>query len=398
MDLLKKIFLVFIFLFPFAEVGRLQFSNGVSVTVNDVGLILVLLVWFIYKFNKKWNLKKNFLFKPILIFLSVATVSLLLNIPNLSIPSFFISLLYLVRFVAYSFLYFVIREFDTSYKRKISLALLASGFIVVVIGFVQYLFYPSLKNLFYLGWDEHLYRMFSTFLDPNFAGVFFVIYFLFTLGFLKESLQKKHRSKSIILSIISMLTLISVYLTYSRSAFLMLVLGVVVFLYLLGKRKVILVTVIILIALIFISPKAFKTEGTDFLRVNSSSERVESLQTAVKIFQDSPIYGVGFNAYRYAQNRHGLNNIYWQTTHSGAGTDNSFLFILATNGVVGLAFYLYLIFKIGQLASKNLKNINSLALLSSLIGLCIGSLFVNSLFYVFILEWIWIMSGLTESS
>ncbi len=397
MGLLKILFSVFVILFPVGEIGRLQFPNGVAITVNDVFLGVLVAYWFLLNFSK--NKFRAYLTKPILIFSGVAFLSLALNFPKLSFDSFLISFSYLIRFIAYATVYFIFRGFDKEFKKKASYLLLLSGSIVVIGGFIQFFLYPNLKNLYYLGWDEHLYRMFSSFLDPNFAGAFFVIFLMYSLSFLKKFIEEKSWIKSFIISIISLVTLASIYLTYSRSALVMLIVSVVTFLVLISQKKLIAVSVVVLVLLIFLAPKSFKTEGTNFLRIASSEARLESVQVAYNIFQKNPVFGVGFNAYRYAQNKEGLNNASWQVTHSGAGTDNSFLFVLATTGIIGFVSYLYLLFKIFYLAKINLKkNMYSVILFSSLSGLLINSLFINSLFYVFILEWVWILASLTENN
>ncbi len=400
MGLLKILFSAFIILFPIGAIGRLQFPNGVAITVNDVLLGFVIAVWIFLKTLRKQKISKSYLKKPILIFLSIAFLSLLINLPNLNAEKFLVSFLYLIRFASYVLIYFILKEFDGSFKKTISYLLLFTGSLTVLLGYIQYFFYPNLKNLFYLGWDEHLYRMFSTFLDPNFAGAFFVVFFIYTLVFVKEYFIKQKTIKFLFLSFISLSTLGAVYLTYSRSAFLMLIASIITFLILSGRKKLILIVIGGLMLIIFLAPKSFTTEGTNYLRITSSSARITSLNEGFKIFQSSPIFGVGFNAYRYAQNKYaGLDNIYWKTTHSGAGTDNSFLFVLATTGIVGLISYLYLLYNILTLSKKNLKkNKYAIVLLSSLIGLITGSLFINSLFYVLIFQWIWILSGLTENS
>lgn len=399
MGLLKIIFFIFILLFPVAEIGKLQFNNGVSASVNDVLLVILIFTWIIYKF-KSPRIKNSLLKKPILIFIGICIFSLILNINNLTIEKFFVSFLYLLRFALYACLYFIIREFDVITKKKISLLLLFSGFITVLIGYIQFIYYPSLKNFFYLGWDEHLYRMFSSFLDPNFAGVFFVIYFIYSLMFIKDYFKKRKIYKLIFVSFISISTLFAVYLTYSRSALIMLFVCIITYLILVKKKRLILISILFLMSMIFVSPKSFQTEGTNLLRVVSSEARLTSMKHGFYIFEKNPVFGVGFNAYRYAQNKYlGLNNTIWKTTHSGAGTDNSFIFVLVTTGIVGFIAYLYLLYKIFNIASINIKkNKYAVVLLSSLAGLMVGSMFINSLFYVFILEWIFILTALTESS
>ncbi len=398
MVVLKIIFSLLILSFPIAEIGRFQFPNGVAFSINDVFLIALIICWIAYHVLNRKKINKNSLTKPILIFITVALISLVLNIANLSVTNFLISFLYLLRWIMYALLFFIVRGFNKEFRNKIPYLLLFSGLLVVAAGYAQYFLYPSLKNLFYLGWDEHLYRMFSSFLDPNFAGTFFVLFFIFILGLVYDFFKKKLFLNSLVLSALGVFVLIAVYLTYSRSALIMLILSTATFLFLIGRKKMIALSIVLLLLIIFIIPKSFQTEGTNLFRTFSSQQRIESSQVALRIFQSSPVFGVGFNAYRYAQNKYGLNNKIWQITHSGAGTDNSFLFVLATTGIVGLGAYTYLLYNLFLLAKKNLKNnVFSIIFFSSLAGLIFNSLFINSLFYVFILEWIWIMASLIEN-
>lgn len=399
MGILKILFLLLLLLFPIAEVGRYQFPNGVAVSLNDLILFITFSYWIFYKIRNNSKFKFGFLGKPLFLFTLFAFISLFLNILNLNFSELLISLSYLLRFLLYASLYFIVKDFDTKFKHKASVIMLFSGFMTILIGFVQYFLYPSLRNLSYLGWDEHLYRMFSSFLDPNFFGTFSVLFFIFTVGFLKVKTFKNSIFKQLVVFLIGFLSLISVYLTYSRGALIMLLVSVFVYLYFIGLKKLIVFTFIIFTLLIFISPKSFETEGTNLLRTVSVTERLSSAKVGIDIFLSNPVFGVGFNAYRYAQNKIGLNNSIWQVTHSGAGTDNSFIFVAATTGIVGLVSYTYLIYKIILLAKLNIsKNKYGIILLSVFLGLIANSLFINSLFYVLILEWIFIIAAFTENS
>jgi len=271
--------------------------------------------------------------------------------------------------------------------------------LVVVLGYIQYFLYPNLRNLYYLGWDDHLYRMFSSFLDPNFVGAFFVIYFLFTVFLIFELIKEKITFKFIFILLTSIFTLGAIYLTYSRGAFIMLVVGLLSFLWLKGKRKILILIFVGLVALIFIAPKSFKLEGTDFLRVVSTQERIANMQQGLEVFARSPVIGVGFNSYRYALNRYfGVNNSIWQTTHAGAGNDNSYIFVLATTGVVGFSVFIFMLYKMLMLGRQKFKNEYAILFISIFLALLVNSIFTNTLFYVLILEWVWIFAGLTESS
>jgi O-antigen ligase len=236
-------------------------------------------------------------------------------------------------------------------------------------------------------------------LDPNFAGAFLAIFFLFIISFIPNVWKKRAWIKIGLFTIMAFITVIALYLTYSRSALMMFAIGVVTYLLIVGKKKLISISIIIMILIIFLLPKSFTTEGTNILRATSSGSRIITALETLNVIKQSPLYGVGFNAYRYAMNKMGHNDLNWQKTHAGAGTDNSFLFVLATTGIIGFAAFTYLLFKILRLGfTKRKKNTYAVVLLSALIGLMVGSIFVNSLFYVFILEWIWILAAFTEGN
>lgn len=394
MGVLKIIFIFLILLFPLGEIIRFDFGNGITVLLNDALVSLVIISWLFWRFLNKKNLQRS-LTKPIFIFIAISLLSLIVNIKTLAPFQSFVSFLYLLRFGLYAGLYFVVSDFHPDFKRKIPLFMILSGIIIVLGGYIQFFFYPSLRNLYYLGWDEHLYRMFSSFLDPNFAGSFFVLNFLLIGGMFFNDLKDKKWERIGLLGVLGILSLLAVFLTYSRSALVMLAVGVFVFLVMMGRKRW-LIGFLLISAIIFILlPKAFQTEGTNFFRVVSSQARLRSAENALIIFKENPVLGVGFNAYRYAQHRYGfLTGEKWQVSHGGAGADNSFLFILATGGLVGFIVYLYLWIKIFQ---SNIKGYISLVVIASSLGLFINALFINSLFYPFIMEWIWILIGLKEN-
>jgi len=387
MGILKLLFIFTILLFTFGEVIRVPVAL-LSIKLIDIGIVVLASYWVLFSIK---NLKKVKISKklgvPILIFFAIALLSLLLNSRFLNINGLFVSSLYLVRWIAYASIFFIIPIFNSSFKKKIKNLLVFAGFLIVVLGYIQYFLYPNLRNLYYLGWDEHLYRLFSVFLDPNFAGAFFVLYFLFVLNILIDSFKKQARFFSLFFGIISFLTLIAIYLTYSRSALLMLITGSFVFLLLHTRKSFSISIVIIFLLITLLLPKVNKTEGTNFFRIASSEARLGSAKQSIEIFRQNPIFGVGFNAYRYAKSRYGFRPSMLEESHADAGTDNSFLFLLATTGIVGFTAYLYMWFKILKI------NIRSKLLIASVSALFVDSLFINSLFYSFLMFWMWTLVG-----
>lgn len=338
------------------------------------------------------------LIKPMFLFVGICMLSLLVNINLLTISEIGASLLYLIRFIVFLVLYFVVLDLDKKFLSKVPYIMALAGFIVLIIGYIQYFFYPSLRNLFYLGWDEHLYRMFSSFFDPNFAGAFFSLYLFLIFNLIQENLRKRQKYMAAIFGILGFFTFTAIFLTYSRSAILMLFTGLIIYSVLKRKLYIVFVFTFVVLASIILSPKAFRTEGTNLLRKVSSEARITSAKEAISIFSKNPIFGVGFNAYKFARLRYGFSDFKFYPSHAEGGTDISFLFVLATTGILGLASYIFLLFEIIKLAySKYKKNFIALVLLISIVSLMVNSLFINSLFYSFFMFWIWILVGLTEN-
>lgn len=394
-----KILCIFIFLtFPLGEIFRIDLGNNIAIRPQDA-LIGVTVVFGLIFLNYKSFFKTTF-FKPIILFSSIGAFSLIVNSPSLNYQQFLASFLYLLRWVSYAFIYFIITRFDKSYKRLILILMFVNGLLILTAGYTQYFLYPNLRNLYYLGWDEHNYRMFSVYLDPNFAGAFFVLFFLFIVGLIHIYLRAKRRNYAIALVAISILTLAAVFLTYSRSAILMLVAGLSAYLILIGKKKYLLLLFIAITTIILFLTPTYNKENTNLLRTTSSFARVETYNNSLKIIKDHPFFGIGFNAYRYAQESYGMRKVKTKfPSHADAGVDNSFLFVLATTGILGLLSYLFMWKKILNRAFyifKKKHNVFSILLISSSLGLFVNSFFINSLFFPSIMLWMWILIGMIE--
>lgn len=382
MGILKKIFILVLFLFPLGEIIRIDLGNGIVLKPIDIGVGFLVFALFVSKLIRRQKVKQPYIFVPMMLFVLTGFFSLIVNSIDLSISEFLTSFSYSLRWAAYTGIFFVVYDFDREFKKNISKLLIIVGSLIVGLGYIQYFFYSNLRNLYYLGWDEHMHRMFSVFLDPNFAGAFFVLFFLFLVSiFLKN--------KSVLIGLLLILTLGAIFLTFSRSAMIMLIVSSSLLFVLMNKKK----WIAILLGLIFLvlsaSSKYFNIENINLFRIVSSEARLETAKKAIGIIKDHPVFGIGFNAYRYAKLGYGLKRDNVGTiSHADAGVDNSILFILATTGVVGFLFY-------GIMWIRILKTTSVLAV-ASIIGIFIDSLFVNSLFYTYIMFWLWVIIGLGE--
>ena len=159
----------------FGQVFRIPLSNGITVYPHDL-IVGVMIVYFLVWKKRKKQVQEVALGLPLKLFLLAVLISLAVNIPFYNTTDYLSGVAYAVRFFLYAGLYFLVRE---DKKIRWDLWLYGTGVGFSVLGILQYLLYPNLRNLSYLGWDPHYYRLFSTFLDPNFAGLLsFLRFFL----------------------------------------------------------------------------------------------------------------------------------------------------------------------------------------------------------------------------
>lgn len=365
---------LYIVLLPFGNLFRIKIVNTVQIVPQDliVGVIAVCVIYYLISLRKKVIV--NPFLKYQLLFLGFGIVSLLINSMLYKDISIAVSFLYVVRYVSYLLLFFAGIYFAK--KENLLKAIYVALISFLSFGFVQYFFFNDLRPLFYLGWDNHLYRLTSTFFDPNFAGSFLVI--LFWLG-AYYTISNSFR-KSVVHIFILFASMVGIYLTFSRTSLITLFVGITVFCIIKKKLKMLFLIIIFMTLSVFLLSDTH-VEGLNPLRTASSNGRLTGIVQSLEVFSKSPLYGVGFNAYRYAQLRYGLREPIGATiSNADAGADNSFLLVLATSGVIGFSFY---IMSFVFLIRNYFKNSNSyshigIAIVSSLFG---GALFTNILFY-----------------
>lgn len=382
MKLLSILFLVSLLL---GQIGGIPIVPGVVVYVHDI-LLAVLLVEGFVQYAIRGKLVNPNLLKPILLFVFVAILSLLTNSGKFAIPSLEISALYIVRWLFYACIYIVVIQTYTGIDLWLT-GLYGVGVGLGVLGLVQFFLYPDLRNLSYLGWDPHYYRLFSTFLDPNFAGVFLVLTLF--LGLYLWQMRKYRMA----VAIGELICFVSLLLTYSRSSYLAFITGLVCIAFL-KRQWMIIVGIVVFVAVVIVLPK---TSGStlNLLRTDSTFARVGNWQEGIALLSESPLFGHGFDTLRYLSADTGD-----VISKSAAGLDSSILFIGATTGILGLIAYGYLLFqmvRVGRSLAKGKKFAYlGTVYVASLAALGVHSLFVNSAFYPWVLIWFWIYTGVAE--
>lgn len=391
--MIQKIFFIFLCFGLFVnQAGRIDLQNDIAFTVLDISVILFCLVSVIFHWSYVKQ-KLTHLPKAVLFFIFFTFLSAIWNIHNYNLFQNSVAFLYFLRFCLYTFFALAAGSMLQNKKNQafVIVSLLATDIAILATGFLQYIFYSNLRNLYYLGWDDHLYRLFSTFFDPNFAAAFFVLFFLFLGGLFFSSFVKERIYIKVLIALLMCITLVALFLTFSRSGLIMLFCGSLVFLWLQKKVRYLFIILLILIAAFIIVAPKLSIENTNYFRIASTEARLNTAATAVTIIQRNPFFGVGFDAYRYAQEHYGFRQEISRSgaiSHADAGTDNSFLFVWATTGIFGLASYFLALFSFLRKTYHVRRHVFSAVFFASLIAVMIDSLFNNALFYPSILLWL----------
>lgn len=379
---IKLFLLAYFFLFPFGQFTRIPLAlfnlpPEVNLYLTDLSLAALLSVWAVGRFLSRKSYQWPSLAKPIALFVLLAAVSLAVNARRLVGEEVFVSVLYLVRWIAYAGLYLVISDL----KWPGPLLLIWAGATTAVLGLIQYWFWPDIRHLQASGWDPHYYRVVGTLLDPGFTGIILVL----TLILLVVHFQ----SKKILFYGLLALVYLGLALTYSRSSYLAYLTGMGVITWLKKAPRLFLMVIIIGAITLAVLPRQSGGEGVNLERESTINARIINWRQNLEIIGDHPLFGVGFNAYRYIQKEKGFLGADWQTSHAGAGADASLLFVWATTGILGLLAYLKL--------WRQALNHKSLLVTASLISLFMHALFLNSLFYPWVMGWLWVLLA-TEKS
>ncbi len=440
-------------LLPLGQLQELPLGiSGVSIYVHDL-VLAVMWLWILVKMirhpepvaagegspggffaraqNDRWV-------KRFFVFTVIGLLSWLINYFHWGKASF-IGLGYLVRWFLLSapmFLFVILNpqkrvkdpKGDSSSQSGVGIRmtqlLKKSIFLLTLFGWLQYLIFPDLTRMDYFGWDDHFYRLTGTLLDPNFFGALMVIGLGLELCHPEPGITGEGspggffaRAQNDAASFFKKtFYLITLGLTYSRSsyiAWLVLLFGwginkIFAPIHLQGDPsatrrgrevnkhlggglvKILTLPLRIFVrsltaysvyfwltvsAIIFILLPRPAGEGGNLARTASIVGRLDNINQSQEIIRKYPIVGVGFNNYRLAVKEAGFPVENIDTNHAAGGADNSFLFVWATTGILGLIAFIWLI--------------SSLRPWWLILPIVIHSLFNHSLFYPWVLLYIW---------
>jgi len=174
--------------------------------------------------------------------------------------------------------------------------------------------------------------MFGVFFDTSIAASIYGLIFLYLFK------NKKY--------LFSILPLICLVLTFSRSAYL--ILGLTLFINFFSKKyiKQVLLIIISFVLIFIIVPKQFGT-GVGITRNFSVFSRIDDYKDALKIWKKDPLIGIGYNRIENFKKQAGIFNQKGNIPVNSAGSFSfSYLIILVTSGVIGLSLFLMSLWKI----------------------------------------------------
>lgn len=383
-------------------------GEGVVLYINDilVGLLSVLYLGHALIVRRSWVIPP--VMTILWLFLAIGTFGLVLGWSWLGISELIVSLSYWVRYLCYSFLFFVV--FDSIIYTKNSLNrekeirqwtiwVLIAALLMAVSGFIQLYLLPDLAILARYGWDPHVGRLTTAMLDPNYAGTYLSIMVAIAVSLFLYIDKPRWRWSLAIL--IALLTL-AVLLTYSRSGYITLAitLGIIALI----KSRWLLVVGLVMAVLAYATVPRIQDRIQGALEVDASaSPRIVSWQNSIQIASQNQPFGIGFNTYRYAQDRYGILDLE-ESGNAGAGGDSSWLFVFATTGLVGLITFVSMYLSFMWFSWRGLtfsttpfEKAICLSSLAILVGLGVASQFNNALFYPWIVEIFWVILALVMS-
>jgi len=328
-------FYLVIFLFSFGQLGRVSLEHGlINFYVYEIFLVMFFInLFFKFKFKPLISFFKTE--KTLFVFFAWTILTYFISLFYFTGTENLIALLYLLKIIFYGAFYLYLSSYlkhnkggETVLRRGV---IIFAVFTALSSG-VQYLFYPDLRNLIYSGWDPHLNRLFGVFFDTSLAAAIYGLVFLYF-----------YKRKKIIFSVIFITLFI---LTFSRSAYVMLLFTILFDIFRKKNIKFGILILILFFAIFAFVPKRFGI-GVDLTRTFSVSSRVADYQKAILIWQKSPVIGHGYNHIQFIKEK---MNLLGRSSdlpfHSEASFSSSYMIVLVTTGIVGIILFLLSLKKI----------------------------------------------------
>jgi len=338
-------------------------NYAVPLTLFQLALITSFFLFFLNKvINREFNINVYGIEKWFLAFLLLIFFSIIYS------PEREQALFYVIRFIVLIGMTYLVYN---SIKNKGQLKIIVIFLITTAVGLsafnlIEIYFNPEIIAFNYANQGQKLIRQAGTESDPNIFASNFIIPVMFSVAFF--GYVKKWRYK-IPLFFITALMLVTVLLSYSRSSWVSVFIGVVIVLFLQRKVDFLLYGFISLIILVLLSDSVQQLAFSIVDRLggalsgsldDSSRFRILLAVTAVYMFFDTYMLGVGFQGFSTAFQKYHPP----QETRGIYEPHNEFYAVLAELGIVGFIIFITIIYLIFKTAKENLKLVDKKSFLS----------------------------------
>lgn len=392
---LDKLILLVVFLTPLAvNIRDIDFGVGISIPTEP--LLFSILVLFVFKILYQNNFDRRVIKHPV-------SIAIIFNL----IWIFFTSLTSEIHLVSFKFfiarLWFIIPIYFLGtqlFKKYENIKLFSWLYVIPLLGIIAYTVYNHSK----LGFDEEAGHWVMTpfFNDHTAYGAILAFFIPVFIGF---SFNRNYsRTRRLFSTIISVILIGALVLSFSRAAWISLAAASLVYLLVLLKIKFkyVLTFVVLVLAVFF----TFKWEILDALEKNkqdssadliehvqsianissdaSNLERINRWQSAIRMYQERPVVGWGPGTYQflYAPFQRTKEKTIISTNFGDMGNAHSeYIGPLAEMGFIGMISVLVIVIAVLYTGLKTYRKIDKpeLKMLTLVSVLALVSYFVHGL-------------------
>ena len=315
------------------------FFLALSPQIAAAAVMFGVITWFLRKqIDTRYKLRSLPFDVPVALFLLIGAISVLLS----SARSFELIYNYCTMVGIFGLTYLIVGQSirTPSQVRQVAQALFAAAILVVLWGYFQFLFGVDAADIKWTdpeAFPELKKRVFSTLENPNVLAGYLDVFICLALGMLAKTEQ---RSQKIILIVAIIMFAACLIMTYSRGAFLTLLIVLAIYGVLQDWRIVALFAAVM--GVIACNDSTFINRIMSTFSFSDSSEgvRVGIWVSTSAMIADHPFAGIGWGAYQF---------VYPQYNYYVADPDitiyhahNIYLNCAAEIGIVGaLAFFWY---------------------------------------------------------
>ncbi len=403
--------------------AQLQEERGLHFNLHEIVMALVFVAWMIHVFTKKaeWRTKSP-LVLPVILYILVTILSIFVGL--LHGGNAFVGIFRFVRTAFFAYIFFVVIN-NVKTKKQLQQfvwAIIICSSLVALFGVLQYalgqtwtqnvtakylghyLGYPSDVNIVAAAGPNQVYRISSTFLQPNIYGGYLAFVLPFYISLLGMTLRQRRWGLWILLLIGFGMNAFCMVFTGSRAGWI--AFGVIMLIYaafgIFDRRLIVtaatVAMILILLVVLMKPPDFIKQRFVSQSAKEATTGRVMQYKLALDFFMDHPIFGLGLGMEGEKLVENGIRKTW-------AAVENVYLTYLVSEGLLGLGAFLLLLAFLWMMllwARKNSEDefmhFSSEALLLGIVGFAVANMFgAWLLFAVPMITLFWFFLGIGAS-